>query len=221
LRGFVLFLAASLSVFNRGTELIDFDKMPVGSPPPNWSFASSQPRLPGRWIVHPDVSAPSAPHVLAQLEPARVAGRHAIALYDNGYCKNGDLSVEMKIVSGKSTQTGGLVWRYQDPQNYYLLTVSADEDTIAAVRFQDGHPTPIARLGPGLRAFQVNHRIEPQEWNVLRVAFLNSHLTVYFDHRKVMDAEDVSIMKPGKTGLWTRGDTIAYFDNFRLEKKKD
>jgi hypothetical protein len=221
LRGFVFLLAVTFGVFNRGVELVDFDKLAPGSVPPDWSFASSQPRLPGRWVVHPDATAPSLPNILAQLEAAPLPRRHAIALYDKGYTKNGDLSVEMKIVSGKSTQTGGLVWRYQDPGNYYLLTVSADEDTIAAVRFQDGKPTPIAKLGPGLKAFQVNHKIEPQEWNVLRVTFLNSHMTVYFDHRKVMDAEDSSILKPGKTGLWTRGDTIAYFDNFRLEKKKD
>jgi Domain of Unknown Function (DUF1080) len=221
LRGLLFVLAVSFGVFSHNVELVDFDKLPPGVAPPDWSFATTHHGQPGRWVVHPDVGAPSPPNVLAQLAPDRFPARYALALYDKGYCKNGDLSAEMKIISGKSTQTGGLVWRYQDPNNYYLLTISADEDTIAAVKVQDGRPTPIAKLGPGLKAFQVSHKIEPQEWNVLRVAFQATHMTVYFDHRKVMDAEDVTFQKPGKTGLWTRGDTIAYFDNFRIEKHKD
>jgi len=221
LRGVILFLAVSFGVFNHGVETADFDKLAAGSAPADWSYATTHRGQPGRWVIHPDVGAPTPPNVFAQLSADRIPFRYALALYDKGYCKNGDLSAEMKIISGKATQTGGLVWRYQDPDNYYLLTVSADEDTIAAIKVQNGRPTPIAKLGPGLKAFQVSHKIEPQEWNVLRVTFQASHMTVYFDHRKVMDAEDAAILKPGKTGLWTRGDTIAYFDNFRVEKHKD
>jgi hypothetical protein len=216
-----LFLASTFGVFNRSVELVDFDKAQVNSPPPNWTFAQSHRGLPGRWLVHPDVNAPSLPNVLAQLAADQIPGRHALALYDKGYCKNGDLSVDMKIVSGRNTQTGGLVWRYQDPENYYLLEVSADRDLIAVIRMQDGRPIPVARLGPGLRAQQVSHKIEPMDWNVLRITFQNARMTVYFDHRKVMDADDTVLLKPGKTGVWTRGDTIAHFDNFRIDKKKD
>ncbi len=221
MRGVVLFAAVGLGVFAHGVESVDFDKTALGAAPSDWTFAITHRGPPGRWVVQADPSAPSSPNVLAQLSSDHVPPRNALALYDKGYCKNGDVSTEMKIVSGKVTQTGGVVWRYQDSDNYYLLTVSANEDSIAAVKVQDGHATPIAKLGPGLKAFQVSHKIEPQEWNVLRVVFRDTHMTVYFDHRRVMDAEDSSILKPGKTGLWTRGDTIAYFDNFRVDKKKD
>jgi hypothetical protein len=217
----ILFLTTSFGVFSRSVETVDFDKASINVAPPDWSFAQSHRGMPGRWVVHRDINAPSAPNVLAQLAADSVSNRHALALYDKGYCKNGDLSADMKIVSGRHTQTGGLVWRYQDPDNYYLLEVSADRDMIAVMRIQDGKPVPVARLGPGFRAQQVSHKIEPMDWNVLRVTFQNARMTVYFDHRKVMDADDTVFLKPGKTGVWTRGDTIAYFDNFRLDKKKD
>jgi hypothetical protein len=159
--------------------------------------------------------------VLEKVTPGTMDNDNPVAVFDKDVCVDGEVSVKFRIDGGARTRTMGIVWRYQDPNNYYLLTVSADEDTIAAIKVQDGRPTPIAKLGPGLKAFQVSHKIEPQEWNLLRVDFTGSHMTIYFDHRKVMDAEDVSIQKPGKTGLWTRGDTIAYFDNFRIEKHKD
>lgn len=216
-----LFLAAGSGIFNRSVESVDFDKLAANSAPSGWTFAQSHRGAPGRWVIHPDANALSTPNVLAQLGTDRSPGRIALALYDKGYCKNGDLSADMKIVSGKSTQTGGLVWRYQDPDNYYLLEVSADRDLIAVIRMQDGKASPVVRLGPGFGAQQVSHKIDPMDWNVLRVTFQNSRMTVYFDHRKVMDADDSMLQKPGKTGLWTRGDTVAYFDNFRIDKKKD
>ena len=214
-------LLASFGLFGRGWETADFDSLKPGATPSDWSFSTTHRGEPGRWVVHPDVTAPSHPHVLAQLSADRNRFRFALALYDKSYCKNGDLSASMKVVSGKMDQTGGLVWRYQDPNNYYMLHVSADEDTIGVYKVVDGKPSPIARLAPGLKAFEVSHRIDPQQWNILRVAFHDSRTTIYFDHRKVMDAEDSTILKPGKAGVWTKGDTIAYFDDFRIEKKKD
>lgn len=213
-------LLASWGVFGRG-DIVDFDSMKLGAMPKDWSTAITHRGDPGRWEIIPDPTAPSRPNVLAQLAPDRNRFRFALALYDKAYCKNGDLSVDLKLVGGKFEQTAGLIWRYQDPNNYYVLQVSANEDTIGIFKIVDGKGLPIARLAPGLKAFLVKHRIDPQEWNVLRVSFHDTQMTVFFDHRKVMDAEDAALLKPGKTGVWTKGDTVAYFDNFRIDKKKD
>lgn len=217
----LLFLAVSFGWFGRGADTIDFDSPKVGTPPPDWTMAITHKGEPGRWIVHPDATAPSKPNVLAQLAADKSRTRFALALYDKGYCRNGDLSVDLKMVSGKAEQTAGLVWRYQDPNNYYMLQISANRDTIGVYKVVDGKPAAVARLSPGLKAFEVSHRIDQQEWNVAKVLIRGTHVTVFFDHRKVMDAEDATFTKPGKMGVWTKGDTVAYFDDFRIDKKKD
>lgn len=215
------FILASWGLFGRGDN-VDFDSLKAGSTPADWSTVVTHRGEPGHWVVQPDATAPSRPNVLAQLSPDRNRFRFALALYDKGYCKNGDLSVNLKVVSGKLEQTAGLVWRYQDANNYYSLHVSANEDTIGIFRVTDGKSVPVARLTPGLKtSSQVSHRIDPQEWNVVRVSFRDAHIIVFFDHRKVMEADDATIQKPGKAGVWTKGDTVAYFDDFRLDKKKD
>ncbi len=213
-------LLASWAFFGHG-DTVDFDALKTGSTPKDWTTAVTHRGDPGKWIIERDPTAPSHPNVLAQTAADRNRFRYALALYDKAYCHNGDLSVSLKVVSGKFEQTAGLIWRYQDPNNYYMLSVSANQDTIGVFKIVDGQRTPVARLAPGLKAFQVSHRIDPQEWNVLRVAFRESQMTVFFDHRKVMDADDTGIQKPGKTGVWTEGDTVAYFDDFHIEKKKD
>lgn len=214
------FILVSWGIFGRG-DTVDFDSLKAGVTPPDWTTVVTHRGDPGRWVVQTDPTAPSHPNVLAQLSADRNRFRFALALYDKGYCRNGDLTVVMKVISGKAEQTAGLVWRYQDPNNYYILHVSANEDKIGIFRVVDGKATPIARLAAGSKAFQVSRRIDPLEWNVARVSFRDAHITVFFDHRKAMEADDSSIMKPGKTGIWTKGDTIAYFDDFRIDKKKD
>lgn len=215
------FLFVSFGIFGRNAVTVDFDSLKAGVTPDEWTFAMTHKGVPPRWIVRSDTTAPSHPNVLAQVSADRNTSRYALALFDRGYTRNGDVSAIMKIVSGKPDQTGGLIWRYQDPGNFYVLQVSANEDTIAVLRMVEGRVSPVAKLGPGLKAFQVSHKIDPQQWNVLRVSYRDNHVTVYFDHRKVMEADDVAIQKPGKTGLWTKGDTVAYFDDFRIEKKKE
>ncbi len=214
-------LLAAFGIFGHSGDTINFDALAVGATPQSWSLATTHKGAPGRWIVQKDSTAPSHPYVLGQMAADPNRNRFALALYDNGYCKNGDLSVNVKFVSGKLEQTAGLVWRYQDPNNYYFLQVSATQDSIGVYRMTEGRAVPVARLNPGLKAFAVTHRIDPQEWNLLRVSYKDTQISIYFDHRKVMDALDATLAKPGKTGLWTKGDTVAYFDDFKLDRKKD
>jgi hypothetical protein len=213
-------LLASWGMFGRA-DTVDFDSLKAGTAPADWTTVVTHRGAPGRWVIQPDAKAPSRPNVLAQLSPDFNRFRFALALYDKAYCKNADLSVYLKVISGKVEQTAGLIWRYQDSNNYYMLHVSANEDTIGVFHVMDGKGVPIARIAAGSKAFEVSHRIDLQEWNVVRVSFRDEHITVFFDHRKVMEADDSSLLKPGKTGVWTKGDTIAYFDDFRVDKKKD
>ncbi len=202
-----------------GAETVNFDIGKVGSIPPGWTAAMTHRGGASRWVVHPDASAPSRPNVLAQVSTNPAKYRFPLAIFDKVICKNGDLSVKFKLVGGKEEQTAGLLWRYQDQNNYYFVRANATEHNIVLFRLKDGKGEPIAPLGTKPETFGVRHAITEGEWNILKVVFRGTHFSVYFDHRKIFDAEDGTFQQPGKTGLWTKGDTIAYFDDFRIDKK--
>jgi hypothetical protein len=61
--------------------------------------------------------------------------------------------------------------------------------------------------------------VDDREWNVIRVKFRGPRILLFFGHRKLIDTMDNTIDAPGKTGLWTRADTVAYFDNFRIDRR--
>jgi hypothetical protein len=42
---------------------------------------------------------------------------------------------------------------------------------------------------------------------------------VFFDGNKIMDVEDDTFTAAGKTGLWTKADSVTWFDDFQIDKK--
>lgn len=163
-------------------------------------------------MVQADLSAPTRPYVFAQTSSHSGRQDFHLALFDKKVCRDGDLSVDLKLVSGKWEQSAGLVWRFEDTANYYFALASADKDRVGIYRKANNVVSLLAHAS-------VTHRIDDKEWNLLKIIFRGSHFTLFFGHRKLVEAVDNTFSTPGKTGLWTKGDTIAYFDNFRIDKK--
>jgi hypothetical protein len=169
-----------------------------------------------KWEIRQDASAPSKPNVLAQVSSDRTDARFPMAILNTADYKDGELSVKFKTVAGRSDQAAGIVWRYRDPNNYYLVRANALANDIVMYRVQDGVRIPLRPKGKPLRADGVRHRIPSRTWNILKVNFRKSRFEVYFDHRKVFEAEDATFAQPGKVGLWTKADSVTYFDDFQV-----
>ncbi|MBZ5566096.1 MAG: hypothetical protein LAP13_27220, partial [Acidobacteriia bacterium] len=58
-----------------------------------------------------------------------------------------------------------------------------------------------------------------QAWSTLRVTFSGPLFTVYFNGEKLFDVEDSTFTDPGKVGLWTKADSVIYFDDCDLVQK--
>ena len=208
-------IAGLLLVFGFGFgsgETVTFDAARAGFIPPGWSVSSTSTVRSSRWQVQPDRTAPSRPNVFAQLSTHSGKQDYTLALFDKNPCKDGDLSVDMKLVSGRFEQSGGVVWRFQDTANFYFALASADKDSVGIYKKMNNTVSLLANAS-------VPHQIDDKEWNLLKVSFRGPHFTLFFGHRKLIDTQDAELAKSGKTGLWTKADTVAYFDNFRIDKK--
>jgi hypothetical protein len=179
--------------------------------PPYWSETETHPGGPAHWVIKYDRTAPSHGNVFAQVSSAPAGDAFPLAVFDHVICRDGDLSVKFKIDDGPGRMhTAGIVWRYQDPNDYYLLRFSATEKNIVLIRMRKGQSFPVWTLG---------HEIRAGQWYIAKVTYRGSHFRVDFGNRRLFDAVDDSIAVPGKTGLWTRAGTVAYFDDFRIDRK--
>jgi hypothetical protein len=210
---------AVLSFLGFGADSVNFDSVTPGTPPPNWTFTETHSNHRARWEVRNDPSAPSRGNVLVQSSGSAGPFDFPMAIFDRDICSDGDLSVKFRIDPNRSSRTAGLVWRYQDPNNYYLLHFSVEARNIALFRMQNGKATPVPVAGVTPATFIVPHEIRPGQWYVAKVIFRGTKFRILFGNRRLFEAEDAGILAPGKTGVWTKGRTTASFDDFRIDKK--
>jgi hypothetical protein len=215
----VAFAAAALfGLWGFGADSVNFDSVPPGTPPPNWTFVS-RPNNRVRWDVEHDLTAPSRGNVLKKVTPGSSDSDNPSAIYDKDICRDGDISVKFRIDNGVRVKTAGIVWRYQDANNYYLLHFSVDEKNIVLFRVQNGRYQTIPVTGDKPKQFGIPHDIRARQWYVAKVIFRGSQIRVLFGNRRLFEAQDNEITQAGRIGLWTRGRTTASFDDFRIDKK--
>jgi hypothetical protein len=198
------------------TQTIGFDSSPVGALPQGWADHMTHRGAPPRWQVSRDDSAPSRPNVLAQLSSDRTAGRFPLAIFNGALLKDGTLSVCFKPVSGVVDQAAGIVWRYQDPDNYYIARANALENNVVLYKVEKGLRSSIAPKGLPSRSYGVKHVIAKRQWSTLRIEIQASRFTVYLNGERLFEAEDKTFQAAGKVGLWTKADSVIYFDNFTI-----
>lgn len=204
---------AAFSLFGSSGDFVSFDHERPGQPPANWTVVAARPGAPARWEIRPDPSAPSRPTVLAQVGTTPRDIEPSLAIFNNSVCRDGDLSVKFKIQDGPpGSRVAGLVWRYQDPGNYYLLRFSVDDGSVVLYRMSGGQLQMIA-------AGQGRHDLRTGQWYVAKVVYRGDRIRILFGNRLLFNAFDSAILKPGKTGLRTRAATTVYFDDFRIDRK--
>ena len=210
---------AIISFFGFGTEKVNFDNLRPGEMPPYWTQTETHTGPPPRWEVISDNTAPSHRNGFAQLSTAGREQEYLLAVYDKTQCKDADLSVKFKITGGGKVRTAGIVWRYQDPNNYYLLDFSVDQSNIALFRVSNGRSVPVPIKGAKGSGIGVPREIRSDQWYVATVSFRGPNIRVSFGNRRLFEAVDSGILRNGKTGLWTKAGTAALFDDYRIDKK--
>jgi hypothetical protein len=210
-----LTLIVSLAPMSALAQAIDFESADVGKVPSGWSVAMTSEGGAPRWAIERDPGSPAGEKVLAQLSDDRTSGRFPLAIYDAAETMNGEIGVRFKPISGSVDQAAGLVWRYRDANNYYVVRANARENNIVLYKVENGRRTSLGTLGRP-DDYGIKHTVPGQQWSTLGVAFRGPRFTVSFDGEKLFEVEDSTFAGAGKVGLWTKADSVTYFDGFEI-----
>ena len=151
------------------------------------------------WGLRSADDSPSPPHGLCENRTAAFA---ALSLGDAIYTDVG-LSARLKLVPERSTQTAGLIFRVQDKDNYYILSLDRLAGRIALSRYAGGRLSGI-KDGPA--------PVTTDQWLQLRAEARGDRLQGFLNGQLVIDVTD-DTYKTGKVGLWTKADSVACFDD--------
>ncbi len=206
----------ALGVFAQSmlAQMLGFDDERAGGAPEGWTVAMTHAGGPPRWEAIKDAAAPSGSFVFAQLSNDATGSRFPMAVWQRATARDGAVSVKFKAVAGAKDQAAGVVWRYRDQDNYYIARANALEDNVVLYKVEKGERTAIAPRGSPPKTYGVSRRVPKQTWSTLRVDFRGNLFSVSFDGEKIFDAEDSTFPDAGKMGLWTKADSVTYFDDF-------
>jgi hypothetical protein len=215
----IAWLAAAASIVYAQTgRTVTFEQDTLGKTPRGFSTALTGQGKPGVWVVMKDAQSPDRGNVLAQTDADPTDYRFPVCVLDDVSAKDLDLSVMFKPVTGRGDQAAGLVWRYKDAKNYYIVRANALEHNVVLYKVQDGRRADLPLKGIG-RTYGKKVTVPSGQWSTLRMTAAANLFTVYLNGERLYEVEDSTFPGAGKVGVWTKADSVTYFDNLSVTPK--
>lgn len=191
---------------------VDFTSDTVGQPPTGFSFGhTARVGTPGRWVVE----AEGTNKFLAQTDDDATRARFPVAVLSDVTAADVDLSVRFRPISGRVDQAGGLVWRYRDEDNYYVVRANALEDNVVLYKVENGKRTDLPVKGEG-RTYGKKAEVPASQWSTLRIVASGPRFEVYFNGTRLYEVDDSTFAQAGKVGVWTKADSVTHFDDLTV-----
>jgi hypothetical protein len=188
-----------------GSRTWDFQGDLANGPPAGFSFGRTGKGRPGKWVVLVDATAPAGDHVLAQVDADDTDYRFPVAVADAPVLGDPRAEVRCKQVSGRNDQACGLVFRYQDENDYYVARANALEDNVRLYHVVKGRRLQIGGW---------SGKVAGGVWHALAIEARGDRLAVLWEGRPIIDVVDGTLRQAGKVGLWTKADSVTYFGAF-------
>ena len=202
-------------IVSGATRTVDFSEDPPDQPPKGFEFGHTAKKgAPGKWLVQ----AEGTGRYLAQVDADPTRARFPVAVLSDVRAADVDLSVRFQPVSGKVDQAAGLVWRFQDEDNYYVVRANALEGNVVLYKVENGSRTDLPVKGEG-RTYGKKAQVPSGEWSGLRVVAEGPRFEVYFNGAKLYEVEDSTFSQAGKVGVWTKADSVTRFDDLTVVTK--
>src|SRR5207249_845865 len=114
-----------------------------------------------------------------------------------------------KAVKGKEDQGGGVVWRLQDADNYYIARMNPLENNFRLYKVVAGKRMQLAGKD--------DLKVPAGEWHNIKVKMKGDRIECFLDGEKHLDTTDDAITKAGHVGLWSKSDAQTHFDQFKAK----
>lgn len=188
-------------------EVRTFDDDASGAPPPGFTFATARQQSAGRWLVRAEASN----HYLTHLADPAASGGFSLAVLETPHPAQMRASVRLKLTDGE--RVGGLVWRYQDAENFYLAALDLSVQEVALYRIVRGNRIRLDE--------EDDLELDAMAWHSVRVVHDEDDIRVSLGGIGVMRARDRTFTTGGRAGVWSGGGATAWFDDFRVEPEDD
>jgi hypothetical protein len=200
-------------------KTFDLSDVPLGTLPSGFTNLLAGSGAPGEWrvvdddvpSVLQDLSGQSRRRItqraLAQVSRDPADERFPLLVYDLDTYGDFTLTAGIKMIDGQKEQMAGLVFRLQDPRNFYYVRASALGGTLYFFKVVDG-----------VRSDPIGTRMEIRKgvWHELAVECRGNRIRVLFNGKEAIPPMTDKSFTVGKVGFWTKSDSVSHFANARI-----
>ena len=215
------------AVGKKGQTLFNFSEETVGAPPKTFAPAV------GNWIIGSDgeniVLVVDGRKWKQGVASAGLADK-ARALYGERYAEfldnvtayayypfavagnvenfaGGEISVRFKGVAGRIDQGAGILFDLKTNGDYYALRANPLENNLVLWRYKHGKRSSVSWVR--------NVKTPSHKWHTLKLTVDGDLIKGYVNGKQYM-AERLPAQVSGKVGLWTKADSVVYFDDYQV-----
>jgi hypothetical protein len=214
----VFLSAAMLTAGTAGAQIraetITFDGQSVGATPAGFSVALTGRGGPPKWEVQKAPEGETG-HAVVQTSAEPIDNRFPLLVYDKVAATDVELSVKFRALRGSVDQAAGLVWRYRDQNNYYIVRANALEDNVVLYKVENGRRIDLPLKGRG-KTYGAKAPVLKAAWNVLAVSAKGDTFAVSLNGKALYEVVDKTFPGAGKVGLWTKADSVTMFDDLSV-----
>jgi hypothetical protein len=187
-----------------------FDEDKVGAIPAGLLYGHVKGTAPGRWAAQRTALDAFLAHMGDAAHPA---GGVAFALVDGPQAEHEDVRVSTRLSVAGGSRVAGVVWRHQDAETFYMASLDLARQRLEVHRLAQGNRVRI-RSKEGLA-------LDPLAWHTLTAVHEEHEIRVYLGGIQVFEFWDRTLRRPGRAGVWSAADTLAHFDEVRVEAEVD
>ncbi|HEU5122681.1 MAG TPA: family 16 glycoside hydrolase [Verrucomicrobiae bacterium] len=220
-----LFLVLAFALFAGSAfaaeRTFPLDDYPVDQPPPGFKNILIGSGKPAIWkTVLDDVPVESNSTnanpafakraVVAQTSHEPFGNRFSILLFDDETFGDFKLTARVKITGGILEQMAGIVFRFRNESNYYVVTANAQRSAFQCFKVENGVVRP---------PFSAPMDIAENAWHTLKIESEGTRILCGLDGNDAIKLIDNSGKTSGKIGFWTKSDSTACFTDVRMTYK--
>ena len=203
---FLLFVACKSDTKSQSVESVF---KPNGNDTTITFEAKDKSKLPSTWSAETskwETASDDANTVLKMV--SNEGSAFNIAVVKNLYYQNLELEARVKAMSGSEDQGGGLVWRYLDRNNYYIIRANPLENNIRLYKVVDGKRKQ-------LESKEI--KIETGERFTIKVSANKNEIDCYYNGEKIFSSSDDTFPGAGAVGFWSKADAVSLFDDLTIK----
>jgi hypothetical protein len=130
------------------------------------------------------------------------ANRFPLCIADLPVAKNAEVELSFVAHDGGVARAAGIVMRFIDPQDFYVVEADALDRSVRFIRVVNGERREIA-------AHAASFHLGIAQ--TLRVKSVDDSFAVSLDGTVLFEVRDDAIATPGRFGVWSKADSLTVF----------